>query len=206
MPTEDEVNLMFQEYKELWKKNKYSEKSVGWNKPKHYKRFELAVNPWSNLKDNSQISILDFGCGLGHLYEFLKKNNYLWNYTGIDINPHLIDEAKKKHKDGFFQVGDFDSFVKKQNFDLIFFIGTFNRKFSDSSSLMYTSINKAISLSRMGVHLSALAPWALTKYEKNFYPSLSIFESCVNREYVSGLNITSNRILGEMSVDYYIHN
>ena len=41
-------------------------------------------------------SILDFGCGLGHLYEFMKKNNYTGNYCGTDILEDFIFSLQAK--------------------------------------------------------------------------------------------------------------
>ena len=41
-------------------------------------------------------SILDVGCGVGDLYGWLLKNNYTLAYEGLDINPNLIESAKKK--------------------------------------------------------------------------------------------------------------
>lgn len=44
-------------------------------------------------------SVLDVGCGYGDLHGFLKSNQWRGNYTGVDINPDLISEGKRRHHD-----------------------------------------------------------------------------------------------------------
>lgn len=41
-------------------------------------------------------SLLDVGCGLAHLHDFLAANGYTGSYTGIDVSPLLIAEAQKR--------------------------------------------------------------------------------------------------------------
>lgn len=203
MPSKEELEKMFDEYNSLFDKNGYSEKSVGWNKPKHNKRFKIALDEWEFLKDDSSISVLDIGCGLGHLYEYLVKNNFKWQYKGIDLNKKLIKNANKIHNCELFFEDDIDSIEINKNFDLIFIIGTFNRKFNDSKLQLQSLLTKSFKISNLGVHLSLLAPWALKKYDSNFYPSLKLLEECMDRKYVSSMNLKSDVILGEMSINYF---
>src|ERR1700690_2407219 len=41
--------------------------------------------------------ILDFGCGKGDFYGFLKANGISVSYTGVDINANLIALAGQKY-------------------------------------------------------------------------------------------------------------
>ena len=205
MPSEKELNRMFNEYKILLDNYGYSEKSLGWNKPKHIDRFKGVLTPWIHLKENKNISILDYGCGLGHLYEFLKLNGFKWSYLGIDINKKFINEAQKIQSNNLFLHSDISNLAKDTKFDLIFMIGTFNRKFNDSEELLKSSIKDCISKANLGVNLASLSPWALQKYKDNYYPELSLFEECIDRNQVYAMNIRSNIILGEIMVDFFIN-
>lgn len=53
---------------------------------KHLKNF-LICNKFKN--------ILDFGCGVGRLYDFFVK--YIFDYQGIDITKEMIDVARKNN-------------------------------------------------------------------------------------------------------------
>lgn len=49
-----------------------------------------------------EYSLLDVGCGQGFFYPKLEHENYL----GIDLNESEIEQAKRNHPAGRFEVGD----------------------------------------------------------------------------------------------------
>ena len=70
-------------------------KGVDWNSEESQKlRFEqlLKVIP---EKDNFEI--LDYGCGYGSLYEFMKDKYESFHYLGYDISQEMIEEARKRY-------------------------------------------------------------------------------------------------------------
>lgn len=70
---------------------------VDWNgKESQYLRFEVL----SNIIEENNVSILDYGCGYGAFYDFLKQKNIQTDFTGFDMSQTMIDECKKIHKDG----------------------------------------------------------------------------------------------------------
>ena len=71
----------------------------------------------SDLKDiiipafEKPVSILDVGCYGGYLYDYLKTNapGRIAHYTGVDIQPSVIEAARRIHGDNpdvTFEVGD----------------------------------------------------------------------------------------------------
>lgn len=72
--------------------------------------------------------ILDFGCGKGDFYLFLKNKGIEVKYTGFDINEKLIALAKQKFPNADFRVFDIDRDVLNETFDYIFLCGVFNLK------------------------------------------------------------------------------
>lgn len=57
--------------------------------------------------DLKHASILDIGCGLGHLLDFLKDRGFEGDYLGIDLQEEMVDRAQKRHPEAKFQVADF---------------------------------------------------------------------------------------------------
>ena len=51
-------------------------------------------------------SLLDVGCGLGDLYGFLKREGVACDYTGMDILPAMVEQARTSWPEGRFMVGD----------------------------------------------------------------------------------------------------
>lgn len=81
--------------------------ALGWNKKKFQDKrfFDLlhVIEP----EDLNGKTILDIGCGLGDLYEFISKHGYkVKKYIGTDINENFINIAKKKFPKGKFFVAD----------------------------------------------------------------------------------------------------
>jgi ubiquinone/menaquinone biosynthesis C-methylase UbiE len=61
--------------------------------------------------------ILEIGCGVGQIANFLEKRDY--NVTGIDISPLFVKEAKK-HGDANFEVMDSTALkYEDQSFDTV---------------------------------------------------------------------------------------
>lgn len=81
--------------------------------------------------------ILDLGCGFGDLIGFLRDKDINCDYTGYDINPKLIEIARKKNPSYKFEVVDIfiESFPK---FDYILSSSSFNNKlkFEDNNKFI----------------------------------------------------------------------
>lgn len=97
-------------------------KALFWTKDKQDIRFNILLDERLKL---ANMSLLDFGCGVGDLKLFLEKNQYNLIYNGCDINNLFIEEAKRKHPDrDFFLIESVKDISK--NFDIILVSGTFN--------------------------------------------------------------------------------
>jgi SAM-dependent methyltransferase len=51
-------------------------------------------------------SVLDIGCGLGDFRTYLESRGIVVRYTGVDINPRLLEHAKLRHPDATFLLAD----------------------------------------------------------------------------------------------------
>ncbi len=73
-----------------------------------------------HLKNN--LTILDFGCGNGRLYELFENINYI----GIDNNKEFISLAQKNYPSAKFVLGDLIEMLSPYQADLIFSIAAFH--------------------------------------------------------------------------------
>ncbi len=110
--------------------------AVAQSKISHLKRFEKMLE----LGDFNNKHILDVGCGIGGFYDFLKEKGITCNYTGIDINPKMIDAAKERIpgiEDKFFV---FDILEKKmeKTFDYVISVGPLNLEFHPGLNMDFT--------------------------------------------------------------------
>lgn len=85
---------MIARYTKRYNELGYDVKTLGWGsiEQQHY-RFEQVIK---GIEGKREKSILDIGCGFGDFLAMIKSKNFeIKEYEGWDINPQLIDEAKK---------------------------------------------------------------------------------------------------------------
>ncbi len=111
---------------------KDSPEAVGWTKTGQLLRYE-AVYKFINPEGKK---ILDFGCGKGDFYGFLKEKGWNVNYTGIDINPSLIKLAQKNYPETNFYIKDIETEPLNEVFEYTVIIGVFNLSLSNVKNLM----------------------------------------------------------------------
>lgn len=130
------------------------EKRVGWNSAHSQRvRFE-ALATVGSLKG---AKILDIGCGLGAFWGYLKEEGIKADYTGVDLFPNVIREARKLHPDARFQVRRILSRPFRPGaFDYSFLSGVFNVKVKDSWRYMKAVLTSSLKQSRKAVAFNAL--------------------------------------------------
>lgn len=104
-----------------------SEKAVFWPKGRQDERFFALTK--SIHRDN--FSILDFGCGIGHLHNFLKMKFGQVDYMGVDIVPSFIEHCRREFRESRFQLVKSPKDIE-QNFDYVMLSGVFNILYSEN--------------------------------------------------------------------------
>lgn len=101
--------------------------------------------------------ILDFGCGKGDFYKFLKDKDIDVEYHGYDINEKLITLAKQKYPGTDFRVFDLDKDTLNEKFDYIFLCGVFNLKVEGIDEMIKDTLKKLFKNCRIGLAFNALS-------------------------------------------------
>jgi len=102
-------------------------------------------------------SVLDVGCGFGDFKSWSEAQGKALKYTGIDLSPDLLAEAKKRHADAAFFVGDlFDMTLADQSFNWVILSGTLNEELYDEGAYAREVIERMYGLCRNGVAFNLL--------------------------------------------------
>jgi SAM-dependent methyltransferase len=141
----------------LFKRHGDNYKSLHWGSTQtQILRFVELLRITSYFQVKPPVSILDFGCGLGHLYKYFKDNEYLRDrqieYTGVDINEDFISQDKIKYPAADFRVKTDE--IYKEKFAFVFCSGVFNLKFDPDFDIVkyYTAeLAKLFSIAEKGV-------------------------------------------------------
>lgn len=158
------INTAANLYNERFKKFGYDIRTVGWkDKESQELRFEILTK---NIDLNGK-TILDVGCGLGGLVEFLhKKKVFDFHYIGIDIAKDLIDALnKKKYPDNInFFCGDIFS-LDLSNIDVSILSGALSYRQPSIKKYAKKTLFKMYDLSKEVACLNFLSSYV--DYEKD---------------------------------------
>jgi len=111
--------------------------------------------------DAPSVSVLDLGCGLGALYDTLKRRwpGTMIRYHGVDIVEEFIDYAGKMHKDAQFScVNVFDQEFNHE-FDYTIISGVFNNSIIDGEFLR-KAVSWSFERSRIGIGFDFISSYA----------------------------------------------
>lgn len=128
--------------------------SLRWTLKGQLLHYESMLDIASNIDGKK---ILDFGCGKGDFYQFLRDGNIHVQYTGFDINENLITLAKQKFTEIRFEVFDIEKDTIGEDFDYIFLCGVFNLKVQGIEELVTFTLKKLFSHCRIGLAFNALS-------------------------------------------------
>lgn len=136
-------------YQKKFKKHGVDPKSLLWkSKGAAHQRFREF---WKEIDFTNQ-KVLDIGCGFGEMGKFLLKRYKGVKYTGIDVVPEFIEEAKKQVPGGNFVVSDFlkDKINPPEggSYDIVLASGVLNSNSEGNIKYRKIAINKMFELTR----------------------------------------------------------
>jgi SAM-dependent methyltransferase len=116
------------------------------------------------IKDKGRSTLLDVGCGYGHMAEVILKNRLPIDYAGIDVVGGMIEHAKKHNPEFTFYHGDFLA-KEMGSFDYVVCNGILTQKLSASTlemnvyaqeliASMYSAANKGVAFNIMNTHVN----------------------------------------------------
>jgi len=118
----DQFDKIKSMYQDGYREHGDSPKALLTPKGRNSLRFR-AISPFVT---EAGTSVLDYGCGLGYLYDFLKQSQADVNYTGIDMLPEFIQACREKNSSGpVFRQLDANGKIEGK-FDVVFSSGVFN--------------------------------------------------------------------------------
>ncbi len=150
--------------------------AVRWTAPGQVRHYQAMLD----IGDIGGTKILDFGCGKGDFYQFLKEKGIAVEYSGFDINEKLISVARLKYPDGNFRVFDIDKDVLEEEFDYIFLCGVFNLRLQGLDEVIRDALKKLFSRCRIGLAFNALSALNPNKdFELNYTSPEEMFAFAV---------------------------
>lgn len=170
------ISELSNHYSKRFEKYGDSPKSVQWSdSTSQERRFEILTE----VSESISGKVLDFGCGIGDLYEFLRKKNISCEYYGVDLSHEMIEFAQKKYPKGNFEVLDIFKQDVGDTFDYIFISGVFNNLISNNKLFMETILRKLFNHVKGAIAFNSLSTYVDYRDDGLFYSDpMEVFRFC----------------------------
>lgn len=158
---------------------------------------------------DGNVSLLDFGCGAAHLYEYIiEKGVYKINYSGLDISEKFIRLCREKHPNILFYCLDIlTKEVAVPKADYIVLNGVFTEKRSMShdemSSYFQTMLKKIFPLAQKGVAFNVMSKQVDWERDDLFHLSLDDMAMFITQHLSRNFVVRNDYGLYEYTVYLY---
>jgi SAM-dependent methyltransferase len=167
-------------YNEEFEKHGDSSASLFDPKNRSHERFNAVKRMMHRVLGDSvhnQVSILDYGCGLGHLENYLEHNfSVPFLYYGADINKNFITFKNQTSKKNYFELSQ-DFLSVNSDYDFIIAINVFNIITFSTVEIHQNYVQECMkylfSKSNIGCYFSFLSPNVDFKQNNAFHPNIS---------------------------------
>ena len=126
-------------------------------------------------------SLLDVGCGFADLYDWLNGRGIQVNYTGLDLSPDLLAEARRLHPGLPLVCGEPFALAPKANFDWVVLSGTLNWPMPGGIGYVLRVVSHMFALCRKGVAFNLLDDryrWGFARLELQTFQPQKILDEC----------------------------
>lgn len=125
-------------------------------------------------------SILDVGCGFADYARFLRPRFPSLVYTGVDLSPRMIEEARRSEPSLDLRVGNvLDGELADRSFDVVNANGIFYLLGEDAWKTTRALVERMFALSRRMVAFTTLSTWAPDPEPGEFYADpVALLELC----------------------------
>jgi len=181
-------------------------RSLLWTKDKQDIRFNALLG--ENLK-STKMSILDYGCGVCDLKDFLTRNQYNMSYNGCDINNNFIEKAIERYPDeNIFQIRTSNDIL--DSYDIILVSGTFNpigiKSHEKMEKYVFKNIKKLFQKTNYMLTMNFLSHITDKeyKYSGHFYlEPIKIYQYAIKELNTTRVKIDTSSLPFEITIKLY---
>lgn len=159
------IQSIIEHYESCLEKHGDSHLGVDWPNANDAKtRYRIMLDVIKFKSDEAQnVSVLDFGCGTAHLYEYiLEKKHHNIHYSGLDISEKFLEYARQKYPNLSFVCADLMmKEVSIPEYDFIVMNGVFTEKrnlnFDEMWEYTQELLLKAFSFAKVGLCFNVMS-------------------------------------------------
>jgi SAM-dependent methyltransferase len=144
---------------------------------------QMSFDQLSKVILSDSPSILDYGCGYGALFDYLRERDLKTKYTGYDISEEMISQAKALHKNEDAEW--ISAMPEKTLYDYVIACGIFSVKLDvpvrEWKQHTLSTLDKLNSISKKGFAFNSLTSYSDAHLMKDYlyYPDpCFLFDYC----------------------------
>lgn len=114
------------------------------------------------IDPGTDFSLVDFGCGLGHLLTDFRASGWVGDFTGIEIVPEFVQEATKTFAEdplARFELQDYGALLEGVKADYVVSSGVFNNARPGSKEFSFEAIEAMWQAAERGIGFNFLSAW-----------------------------------------------
>jgi SAM-dependent methyltransferase len=155
---------------------------VDWNGIEaQHTRFKALLNLVTD--PSGEFSLLDYGCGYGAMYDYMKSPESRFRYTGYDISLDMIDAARTAHTDDDAEWTADEALLGR--YDYVIASGIFNVRFGHDDfawlEYIFDTLHRMDRYSMRGFAFNALTSFsdeAFRRADLYYANPMHLFEYC----------------------------
>jgi hypothetical protein len=158
---------------------------------------------------SEKISLLDFGCGLSHLLDYIQtKNLSKIQYSGLDLSSKFTDFSKEKHLNNtFYYIDILTDSMKLPEFDYIIMNGVFTQKRDLTFEEMFDYFKKLISAvsekAKKGIAFNVMSKQVDWEKDGSFHLSFDLLADFLTQQISKDFTFRHNYGLYEYTTYVY---
>lgn len=156
-----------------------------------------------------EVSLLDFGCGLSHLYEYMLEHDVAGiNYSGLDLSDKFLSVSRSKFPAIEYYQGDLrNDRLDLPEFDYVVMNGIFNSKcelsFDEMFAYFRELVTKVFAKARVGIAFNVMSKQVEWEREDLFHLPMDVLASFLTKDVSRHFVIRHDYRLYEYTVYVY---
>lgn len=184
-------------------------KGVDWpDEQDVYARYKVMLDVISPAVSGN-VSLLDFGCGASHLYEYILNNKLDFiQYSGLDLSEKFVDLSRRKYPNiQFFCLDILDDQIHLPSFDYIVMNGVFTEKrdlsFDEMFSYFKRVVRRIFAYTRIGFAFNVMSSHVDWERDDLFHLPLDVLADFLIEELTRDFVIRNDYGLYEYTTYVY---
>jgi SAM-dependent methyltransferase len=162
---------------------------VGWTKKQEYAdaRYRVMLE-LLRTSAGEIVTVLDFGCGASHLYEYIRKHGRRdIAYAGLDLSSRFLELSRRKFPViTYYELDILEGYGDLPDFDYIIMNGIFNSKCEMTFDEMFTYlkdlVTRVFAKARRGVAFNVMSKQVDWERDDLFHVPMDLLASFLTRE------------------------